>query len=727
MLILLNVGLITGSILVYQRLETAKSRIPELSGIMAEVLKEPSQIYSADGDLLQTIAAEYRDPVPIDEIPDTVINATIAAEDERFYGHNGVDFIAVARVAKELLTGATQTGGSTITMQIAKRVYTSPEQTLSRKFDDMALAIQLERTLTKNQILELYLNQIFYGRRAYGIKAAADVYFGKTLEELTIAEAALLARCVRRPTYENPVTNSEIALSNRDVVLKLMKQNSLISQEEYDEALAEPLKLRTDLAVTEIGIKDTPFFVDYVTHEVRLLNEQRTSRGLDPIVLSGGGYRIETTINREYQRIAEEEVAKAITENTAKGVTTGAFVLMDTDGRIVTMIGGRDYDEDQYNITAQGGRQPGSAFKPFVYAAALERGLISPHGTVDNSAPYYYPLDETNQRPKAVGGGGPDGPVSVEEALRRSLNRAACRVMEAVGPANVVSMAKRTFGFESKLNPYHSLVLGTSEVRMLEMAEAYSVFQQNGTRVEPWAITSITGPNGQIIYRGQSRIHKNVMGKMTAENMDRLLRAVGVMGSGHRAGAIAANVRGKTGTTQENKDAWFCGYTDEFVGIMWLSNLEISNGRKVHKEMSDAAEGGKVSAPTWGKILKRIQELSGEEARRFKSSFEGEIINLIPEEPEEEEGVEEGLETGGGIIGTTGGETTEETTAGGDEGTGTGEQNEEEENNTAIEYIFVEVCADSEKPATFYCPERYTKRFAAGAQALEVCPLHGGH
>jgi penicillin-binding protein 1A len=211
---------------------------------MAEVLKEPSQIYSADGDLLQTIAAEYRDPVPIDEIPDTVINATIAAEDERFYGHNGVDFIAVARVAKELLTGATQTGGSTITMQIAKRVYTSPEQTLSRKFDDMALAIQLERTLTKNQILELYLNQIFYGRRAYGIKAAADVYFGKTLEELTIAEAALLARCVRRPTYENPVTNSEIALSNRDVVLKLMKQNSLISQEEYDEALAEPLKLR---------------------------------------------------------------------------------------------------------------------------------------------------------------------------------------------------------------------------------------------------------------------------------------------------------------------------------------------------------------------------------------------------------------------------------------------------------------------------------------------------
>lgn len=696
-LVLFNCLIVTGTFYGIQRLETAAAVVPNLPDIMSDIIKRPSQIVSADGVVLFTVAAEYRDPVRRDEIPQRVVNATLAAEDVRFFQHSGVDPFALGRVAYLMISeGGTTQGGSTLTMQLAKRVYTSPQKSLDRKMQDMALATMMERMLTKDQILELYLNQIFYGSGAYGIGAAADVYFGKELDELTTAEAALLARCVRRPSEENPFSDPEKAISNRNVVLGLMRQEGMITESEYREALNEKLSLRKDRPQTVSGVKVSPYFVDYILHLVRT--------EMPEIELSSGGYRIETTLNYKMQMAAQTAVKETLRKKAGSNVNTAGCVVLDSDGGLLTMVGGADYNRNQFNVVWQGKRQPGSAFKPFVYATAFEYGALSPRGSVRND-PYYYKWTRPRRK---VQGGGSGGSVGVVGAISSSNNTAAVWASEAVGRENVVNLCRTAFGFKSKLLPVESMALGSNEVSMLEMAEGYSVFQQQGDRLTPYAIRRILGPDGLTVKRfGPERIRR-VISADTANDMDACLRAVVTRGTGSAAGRVK-NARGKTGTTSSHKDAWFCGYTDKFICIVWVANeVKGADGRWAALPMRGVF-GGKVSAPLWADVMVAVQEIAGEEARAFKTTFSGPAISLPkPDEPEDETPETEPEDVDPGIVdqppvitppdlGETGGQN----------------------------LVYVEVCADSGQRASVYCPERAKRPFVAGTEPGGSCRVHG--
>lgn len=698
-LVVFNCMVVTGTFYGIQRLEAAAAVVPNLPDIMSDIIKRPSQIVSADGVVLFTVAAEYRDPVRRDQIPQRVVNATLAAEDVRFFQHAGVDPFALGRVAYlTLREGGTTQGGSTLTMQLAKRVYTSPQKSIDRKVQDMALATMMERMLTKDQILELYLNQIFYGSGAYGVGAAADVYFGKKLDDLTIAEAALLARCVRRPSHENPFVNPEKAISNRNVVLGLMRSEGMISEAEYKSAKNEKLTLRKERPTTVSGVKVSPYFVDYILHQIRT--------EMPEIELSSGGYRVQTTLNYKMQMAAQTEVKETLRRKAGADVNTAGCLVLDADGGLLVMVGGADYNRNQFNVVWQGKRQPGSAFKPFVYATAFEYGALSPRGSVRND-PYYYKWSRPRRK---VQGGGSGGSVGVVGAIASSNNTAAVWASEAVGRENVVNLCRTAFGMQSKLLPVESMALGSNEVTMLEMAEGYSVFQQHGDRLTPFAIRRIYGPDGLTIKRFEANRVRRVISADTADDMDACLRAVVTRGTATAAGRVK-NARGKTGTTSSHKDAWFCGYTDKFICIVWIANEKKgADGRWAALPMRGVF-GGKVSAPLWADIMVEVQNIAGEEARSFKNGFSGPAISLpkpkdettddvVPETPPED--IDPGVVDSPPVIvppdpGETGGQN----------------------------LVYVEVCADSGQRASVYCPERGKRPFVAGTEPGGSCKVHG--
>lgn len=738
--------MVVGTVYAVDKLNEAARIIPDLQDRMAAIITTPSQIVSSDGVTLRQIATNYRRPITIEKVPQVVIDATLAAEDVRFYNHGGVDLIAMGRVAMEAVARRRQTGGSTITMQLAKRVFTSPEKSMDRKMKDMALAAMIEKQLTKDQILELYLNQVFYGESAFGISAAADVYFGKTLDQLSVAEAALLARCVRRPSEENPFNDLRKAIENRNVVLKLMREESMITQEQYDKAREEEVKLRKDRPRTVSGIKSAPYFVDYVENFVK-----KDLAHLE-IDLSKGGYTVETTLNYEAQKIADEGVKAGVKRYKGLRVNDGAFILLDNDGRILAMVGGKDYNSNQYNKVAQGGRQPGSSFKPIIYGAAFEYGTLSPGGSVNNGTKIW----KENGRNKSVRGGGPFTYVPVANAMAYSYNRAAAHAIEDVGIINVINFAK-VLGYKSKLDPVPALSLGASDVTPLEQAQAYSVFQNHGSRVTAFAVTRITGPSGETVYPEEGDViePKMVKGAMSAdhaEGMDKILRRVVTSGTGRRASGVT-NARGKTGTTSENKDAWFCGYTDKYIAVMWIGNPRLvkqSNGtvRAVYDEMSSDAEGGKVSCPIWADIMKKIQGKFGETRRNISSSLSYDRDRRREEEPEPPQDVEpEEVRPGTEDEPTTttpvvprdaiptqteppvqNDPPTTTSTSGGGGGTSSTGGNESRSGGgggTESSRVSVEICADSGSRASLYCPERVTRQYRSGSEPRGVCKIHG--
>lgn len=702
---------------------------------MADIAKQPTVVMSADGKQLFQISAEYRKPVRIEDVPQRIIDATLAAEDKRFYQHEGIDYPAMVR---QLLTnyreGRIAGGGSTLTMQLAKRVYTSPKKTIARKIEDMALASKMEEKLTKNQILELYLNQVYYGSGAFGIKAAADVYFGKPLDHLTHAEAALLARLVRRPSQDNPFVDMAKSKENRDIVLGVMREEGWITPEEYRHAVREKIVLRKTPRRTVVsGFKLAPYFVDYVLEQI--------SRELPDVDVSSGGYRIETTINLKMQELAEKEVAQLVRQNRGRRVTTAAFLLCDRDGRILAMVGGVDYKRNQFNATAQGRRQPGSAFKPFVYAAAFELGELEPTSSISNER--FVLRDSTGRviwSPKNSSGRY-GGRVSVRSALTMSLNIPAVRVMDKVGPHTAVSFCRRVFGFTSPLEPYLSMVLGSEEVSMLEMAQGYSVFMLGGERFRPFGIRSITGPDGSILVRNEPEFRKGVLSANTAQIMDGLLRGVVTSGTARRAGSVV-NARGKTGTTSDNKDAWFIGYTDELIGVGWIANelpnTHGSGSKWVYHDMGSSVFGGTVTVQMWRDIVGEAQRMRGEKGRRIRetagrSSTPQEDLPKPDEEPvptdipNDEPWVMPPLEPSPDqqppAAAPPGEKPPTETPPG---GTPEAPPRPERRPDPPVEdSISVETCADSGMRANSYCPERIRRSFPRGSEPRKRCPLHG--
>lgn len=584
----------------------APDRMDALTRTVEALNTKPTEILASDGEVLFRVSSENRVRVKLSDVPVMARNAVIAAEDKRFYEHSGVDFIGIVRSMREVArTQRATQGASTLTMQLAKVLTDGSQKTLTRKMDDIALAIYMERQMTKDQILEMYLNNVYFGEGAYGIGAAARVYFDKDVKDLTLAEDAMLARCIRRPIL-NPIRNLQAATENRNLVLGIMRDEKMIDQSQYEEAVAEKTHVNPHPQKT-VALKPNgaDYFVDHVLDIVR---EQYPN--LD---LKTGGYTIETTLDSRIQRRAEEAIKKYIAEfHRQFHVNTGALVLIDKDGEILAEVGGANYRRNSYNAVSQGHMQPGSGFKPFVYASAFKDGVLqSPDDFVSNApirqrdpsqpSGWWTPHNDS-KRMNAAG-------YTVRTALAESINLPAIHTIEKEGPERVVEYAHDNFGFQSKLQANPTLALGSSEVSPLEMAEGYSVFMLRGDRVRPFAIKRIIGPDGSVVAEFQPQVFHSVWDTDACERMDGLLQDVvrhgtaAVLPDGTALAAAIPDARGKTGTTSNNTDAWFNGYADGLLEVVWCANEQKEHGVYVRKRMSSSAFGATVALPIWKDVM----------------------------------------------------------------------------------------------------------------------------
>jgi len=765
----------------FNALAAARDEMPSIESKLSDLRVVPSQILSSDGEVLYIEADEFREPVTLDKIPKIVQEAVVSAEDRRFFDHSGVDFWALVRAgfitAKDRRLSQ---GGSTLTMQLAKRLTSNGEKTFGRKLNDMAVAYEMENEWSKDHVLQLYLNEVYFGEGAYGIKAAALTYFGKQLDQLTTAEAAMLARCVRRPSDENPFKNLSRAIANRNIVLGIMRDDGIISQSQFDESSHEKVHLSSHKFIGSSRIIAAPYFVSSVLQDLKDNHPD--------IRLQDGGYKIYTTLNMKIQKTAEDSVSSVLSQFAGYNVNAGAVVLLNRSGGILAEVGGQDFRKDQFNIVTMGRLQPGSSFKPIVYSTAIANNIIGKDSYVSNER-YVYRDPKTHKTwiPRNDNGDY-GGTVSVREALAQSINVAAVRTLAAVGIDKVIKYAHDVFGFTSKLPRYPALALGTCEVSPMEMATAYSVFFLNGNRFTAYTIDHINDSDGTEVYVESPQIVQNVLDSGTTTQMDSLLQGVVEEGTG-QAAQVIDGARGKTGTTNDNKDAWFCGYNKNFLCIAWTGNetYDRKHHRYIRQSMSSHAFGGTVSIHLWVDTMQAaIKDISSAHApvpqapapdkNSFLATKPPDSVKLDPQNPpgsgSDATGTTSGLD-GATSATTTSGSTTSTATSGstgnpdssGDSGlstasttgtiqgtstattTGTVNPDSSQPNklpgssstvppsapvvvkprthaHKKVEYVTVEVCADSGELATPYCPETVMRTFVKGQQPTHYCRLH---
>ncbi|MEN2986167.1 MAG: penicillin-binding protein 1A [Thermodesulfovibrionaceae bacterium] len=547
---------------------------------------ESSVVYSSDGEVLTEFFYERRKFIPHYEIPDIIKKAFIAAEDVRFYNHPGVDILGILRALyKDIKAGSIVEGGSTITQQLAKMLFLSPEKTLSRKIKEAILSIQIEKKYTKDEILGLYLNQAYFGCRAYGIAAAAETYFGKSFKNLNIAEVALLASLPKAPSLFNPFKRPEIVLKRRNIILQKMFDKGFISKEQYEEALRQPLPERPHWRRFE-----APYFVE----TLRLNLESKYGERLYK-----DGLRIYSTIDYRMQKIAEEAISKGLNEihKRVKPPVQAALVAMELKtGYIRAMSGGSDFRETQYNrVFAL--RQPGSAFKPFVYAVALTEGY-SPDDTILD-APVSFPgaVFGKSWSPKNYNNEY-HGEVTLKKAIALSLNAATVRLASYVGIKKITEFAHQC-GLNSKIHPYLSTALGASDVKLIELTQAYAVFA-TGKRIKPIFYRNITDSNGVVLEENKPEFEV-LLSEEIVQKMKELLREVVVSGTAQKANNLGREVYGKTGTTNDYSDAWFIGFDDNLLVGVWV-------GRDDHKPIGLKETGARAALPIWIYFMKEIRK-----------------------------------------------------------------------------------------------------------------------
>jgi len=542
------------------------------------------QILDSNGMVIATTDQENRVPVLIDEISPNMQNAIVAIEDARFYRHRGIDPIGLARAAyHNLKAGKIVEGGSTITQQLAKNLYLGPQRTVGRKFKELVLTIQLERRYTKEEILAMYLNRIYFGQGAYGVEMAARTYFNKSAKELDLAESAILAGIPRAPALYSPARDQEAAKNRQGIVLRRMVELGMINAAEADAAAKEKLRLAK---ATPSG-RRAPYFVEEIFNYL----EQKYSNRLEGLYAGGG--TIYTTLDLKMQEAAEKALSEVL-KNTDPQLE-GALVALDPKtGYIKAMVGGRDFVRSQFN-RALAPSQPGSAFKPFLYAAAIERGYTA--GTMITCEPvtFYQSGGGKPYQPTDYTGGYHNRPFTLKEALYTSDNVVAVRLGDQVGTATVAGYARR-MGIDSPLRPYPSLPLGTSEVTPLEMARAYGVLAFRGIRTNPLYIQKMVDGTGRVIEE-----HKPVLEQVLDEKnayivtdmLEAVLRPGGT--ASHIAGLINRPAAGKTGTTENYRDAWFVGYTPDLVAAVYVGYDD--KNKKVGKP------GGQIAAPVWARFM----------------------------------------------------------------------------------------------------------------------------
>ncbi len=565
-------------------------------------------IYATDKDpktgqlvILGRIYSQYKEFQPITEIPDVLKKATIAIEDERFYQHRGIDFEAIARaIVRNLETWDLSQGGSTITQQLTRAdgLFLTKEKTVSRKLQEILLAILMEKNFSKEQILEMYLNEVCYGVNTYGVKAAAKVYFGRELKNLSLSQAALIAGLPQQPTRLEPFKNKKAAIKRRNMVLAKMAEQGFITAEQCKVAQSNGVFLVSKRPSIRSDIK-APYFTTYVIQQLR--KEYGQER------LDSGGFQVYTTLNYAMQKEAERALINGVIKARGTGVTQGAMVSVEPrTGYIRAMVGGVDFKKYQYNNAAQGGRQPGSSFKPIVYVTAManQPGRYGPYSSVDNSRRSY-----GKYRP---GGSGPAGAVSLKTAVAWSYNNASVNTANAIGVRNVISTARK-LGINSRMDPNLSLALGAYEVTPLEMASAYSAFANHGSYAAPMGIIRVVDQEGVMLANNQPRVNAAVIPESAVAGIGEALRAVVEVGTASKAEGIhdVVDAHGKTGTTNDNKDSWFVGYTPELSTAVWVCGLHYEKRGKitvpVYKRMAGAGgetTGGRVCAPIWARFMK---------------------------------------------------------------------------------------------------------------------------
>ena len=536
--------------------------LPDTSSLSG-VKRQPSVSYlDRSGALVSVRGSQYAPPVDLDRLPPYVPAAFVAIEDRWFYWHYGFNPWGIIRSQVYNLTnrgGGPLRGGSTITQQLARNLFLTMDQTYRRKAQELVLAIWLETRFTKKEILALYLNRVYFGAGAYGIEAASHRYFGKPAEQLTIGDSALLAGMMKGPSRYSPVSSADRAARRATVVLNEMVRSGAITPDQRAEAIRTPVRVNPTLASQR-----AQYFTDWVDEQVRGLVGEPTE---DLIV--------ETTLDLPIQGAAEQALRAGVAGARGQGVQQGALVALDGEGRVRAYVGGVDYEESQFDRAAMARRQAGSAFKPFVYLTAVERGR-SPDTPVVDEAIRIGTWEPRNYTGEFL------GPITLQTALAQSVNTVAARLANEVGTGNVASTARR-LGITSRIQLDPSMALGAVEVSPLEMAQAYVPFANGGFTAPAWAIERVRTAGGKVLYdRSVARPGRTpVIGSPALPQMNQMMRQVLVSGTGTRARVPGYDLAGKTGTTSDYRDAWFVGYTGGFVAAVWVGRDDNTSMRRV--------------------------------------------------------------------------------------------------------------------------------------------------
>jgi penicillin-binding protein 1A len=550
------------------------SRMPSASTWSIPDRPPNVKINGLDGTLIANRGTTGGEAVSLSEMSPYIPEAIVAIEDRRFYSHFGFDPIGLARaVVTNVVTGHAVQGGSTLTQQLAKNLFLSPDRTLERKVQEVLLALWLEHKYTKDQILTMYLNRVYFGSNAYGVEAASRRYFNKSAKDVNLGEAAMLAGLVKAPSRLSPARDPAAAEARAQLVLQAMHEQGLISESDIKTAMAQP------------PTRSKSYWSGAENYVADMVMDQLPK-------LIGGDVKedliVDTTLDMSLEEKAEKALSDVLEKEGKKlNASQASLVSVDATGAIRALVGGRDYAQSQFNRAVTAKRQPGSAFKPFVYTAALEMGLT--------------PNSIRNDMPVKIGNWAPEnyeqrysGPVTLATAVAKSLNTVAAELVAEVGPDQVIKVARR-LGIESDLQANASIALGTSEVSLLELTSAYATFMNGGFKVAPHVIAKVTTASGKVLYQANTDNPERVLNPDIVANMNAMMAGVIANGTGKAARIPGWQAAGKSGTTQSFRDALFVGFTSHLTTGVWFGNDDGKSMRKV--------TGGGLPAKAWKEFM----------------------------------------------------------------------------------------------------------------------------
>jgi penicillin-binding protein 1A len=603
-LLLLTIGVVMAIVAKFSK------DLPDVRKLNHFEPSESSQIFSSEGSLIGILYKENRTWVPIKDIPQKMQEALIATEDSRFYHHGGIDPKGILRAMYANFRGGDiAQGASTITQQLARNVFLGPERSMKRKIQEILISLQIEKSFSKKDILEFYLNQIYFGAGAYGIESAAQIYFGKHAKALTLPECAMIAGLPAAPSVYSPLVNEKKALERQKVVLSRMAVCGFITPDE--EQSARDTQLVFAPKKSEFQMIKQPYFTTYALHEL--------STRYDADLLYRGGLKIYTTLDLARQKAASQAIAEGMEEARQQNMnaSNAAMVAVDPrNGFIVAMVGGREFTQkNQFNRAWQAKRLPGSSFKVFVYGMALEQGY-TPETLVDD-VPVTYAIPGSYSWSPKNSDGRYSGTLNFRDSLKWSRNVCAVKVLNSVGVDKVIDCAKK-MGISDILQPNLSLALGSSEVTVLEMASAYGVIATGGKRCKPTTIKFIKDSHGKIIEDNRTPRKEEAMSQATAFTLTEMLQEVVKSGTG-TAAQIGRPAAGKTGTTDEHRDAWFVGFVPQLSCAVWTGNDDNSKMNHVY--------GGTFAAKIWARFMKKA--LMKEKILNFSTNEEGKVGVMI--------------------------------------------------------------------------------------------------